>query len=127
MATKLDYVIEFYGETCPHCLSLKPVIADVEKELGVEITKLEVWNNEENKAVMQKYAELVSQACGGFAAVPAIVNTKTNQALCGVHEKEDIHNLIEGGSCVDNKCMPHTKLDQKPNQEQKQGASQPAA
>ncbi len=123
MATKLDYVIEFYGETCPHCLSLKPVIAQVEEELDVEITKLEVWNAIENKEIMKKYAEIISQACGGFAAVPALVNTKTNQALCGVHEKEDIRNLIEGGDCVDNKCMPHSKIENNPNQEKKEGVT----
>ncbi len=50
---KLDHVIEFYGETCPHCISMRPVIAQLEKELGGEITKLEVWNHPENEKKMQ--------------------------------------------------------------------------
>jgi len=111
MATQdLSHIIEFYGETCPHCLSMKPMIRDLETELGGEITKLEVWNHEDNKATMKKYEKEISAACGGFAAVPSFVNTQTNQALCGEHEKEDLMNLIAGGDCSGNKCMPHTPL-----------------
>ncbi len=77
-----------------------------------EITKLEVWNNDENKQIMAKYSEIIGEACGGFAAVPAFVNTKTNQALCGAHEPADIKVLIEGGDCSGNVCKPHSKIDQ---------------
>lgn len=110
MAKKLDHVIEFYGETCPHCATMRPIIKQLEDKLGVEITKLEVWEHEDNQRVMQKYGDLISRACGGFAAVPSFVNTETGQALCGAHEPEDIKNLIEGGDCSDNKCMPHSKM-----------------
>ncbi len=113
MAQDLSHVIEFYGETCPHCLSMKPVIKQLETELGGEITKLEVWEHDDNKAIMAKYADTISEACGGFAAVPSFINTKTNQALCGTHEPEDLKNLIEGGDCSDNKCMPHSKMPSK--------------
>ncbi len=106
----LDHIIEFYGETCPHCIALRPVVEDLEKELGKSIQKKEVWNNEANKKLMMKYEDIIGEACGGFAAVPAIVNTKTNQALCGMHDKADIKNLIEGGDCANNTCKPHSKL-----------------
>ena len=108
MATKSD-VIEFYGETCPHCISMKPVVAKIEKDKGVEITKLEVWNNSDNQAVMKKYEDIIGEACGGMAGVPAFVNTKTKQALCGAHDEADIVNLIDGGDCKDNVCKPHSK------------------
>lgn len=110
--TKLNNIIEFYGETCPHCISMKPVVKKIEEEKGVEINKLEVWNNEQNKAIMQKYDQIIGEACGGFAAVPAFVNTQTNQALCGAHEPEDIINLIGGGDCTGNTCKPHSKMAQ---------------
>jgi thiol-disulfide isomerase/thioredoxin len=111
--TKADHIIEFYGETCPHCLSMKPVVEKIEKDLGIEITKLEVWNNTDNQKVMQKYEGIIGEACGGFAAVPAFVNTKTNQALCGAHDEADIVNLINGGDCSGNVCKPHTKMPAK--------------
>lgn len=106
---KLDHIIEFYGETCPHCVQMRPVIMQLEKELGGEITKLEVWNNPENEKIMQKYAKIIETACGGFVAVPSFVNTQTNQVLCGAHDPEELKVLFEGGECKDGVCMPHSK------------------
>ncbi|MBP9827305.1 thioredoxin family protein [Candidatus Saccharibacteria bacterium] len=106
---KLEHIIEFYGETCPHCISMRPIIAKLESELGIEIQKLEVWEHPENEALFKQYEEIVSEACGGFAAVPAFVNTQTNQALCGAHNPEDIKLLIAGEDCSQNVCKPHTK------------------
>ncbi|MBA3679048.1 thioredoxin family protein [Candidatus Saccharibacteria bacterium] len=111
--TKKDDIIEFYGETCPHCLSMKPVIDKIEKDKDIQITRLEVWNNTDNQEKMHKYEEIIGEACGGFAAVPAFVNTKTNQALCGAHDEADIIALINGDDCTGNVCMPHTKMSDK--------------
>jgi thiol-disulfide isomerase/thioredoxin len=107
---KLNHIIEFYGETCPHCISLRPVVEGLEKEKNVEIRKLEVWNNTENKKLMMEYEDIIGEACGGFAAVPALVNTKTKQALCGMHDAKDIEALIDGADCTGNVCRPHSKL-----------------
>lgn len=110
---KLDHIIEFYGETCPHCISMRPVIEQLEKDIDAEITKLEVWEHPENEEIMKKYEEIISEACGGFAAVPSFVNTQTGQALCGAHDPEDIKILIEGGDCKGNVCKIHTKMSDK--------------
>lgn len=110
MAKKLNNVIEFYGATCPHCISMKPIIADLEKENGLEITKLEVWEHPENEQKMQEYADIIGDACGGLPGVPSFVNTETNQALCGEHDKADILALINGADCKDNACKPHSKM-----------------
>jgi len=107
---KADHIIEFYGETCPHCITMRPIVEGVEKDLGIEIQKLEVWNNEDNQKKMSEYGEIIEAACGGFAAVPSFVNTKTNQALCGAHDPADIKKLIEGDDCKGNVCMPHSKM-----------------
>lgn len=110
---KADHIIEFYGETCPHCLSMKPVVEKIEKDLNIEVTKLEVWNDTDNQKTMQQYQDIIGEACGGFAAVPAFVNTKTNQALCGAHDAEDIIALINGDDCTGNVCKPHSKMPKK--------------
>ena len=107
---KLDHIIEFYGETCPHCVALRPIVEGIEKDRGVEIQKLEVWNNAENRKLMLQYEDMIGEACGGFAAVPALVNTKTKQALCGAHDAKEIEALIDGADCKDNICKPHSKL-----------------
>jgi thiol-disulfide isomerase/thioredoxin len=109
MAKKYGHVIEFYGETCPHCMAMKPVVAEIEKETGHKIEKLEVWNNEENARKMEEFEDIISEACGGMAGVPAFVNVDTKQSLCGAHDKEDIIMLMEGGDCSNNVCKPHSK------------------
>lgn len=109
MAKKYGHVIEFYGETCPHCISMKPVIEDIEKHTGAKIEKLEVWNNEENARKMEQYNDIIGEACGGLPGVPAFVNVDTKQALCGAHDKEEIIQLLSGGDCSSNVCKPHTK------------------
>lgn len=103
-------IIEFYGETCPHCVSMKPIIEELEKEMNMTVRKLEVWNDPKNRAEMEKHNQLISQACGGYAAVPSFVNTATGQALCGAHDKSDLKILFEGGDCADGVCKPHSKL-----------------
>jgi hypothetical protein len=45
--------------------------------------------------------------------VPSFVNTDTNQALCGAHDKEDILALIDGADCKENVCKPHSKMKKK--------------
>ena len=109
MAKKYGNVIEFYGESCPHCISMKVVIDQIEKYNGAKIERLEVWNHEENARKMQSFEDIIGEACGGFSAVPAFVNVDTKQALCGAHDKEDIIALMEGGDCSDNICKPHSK------------------
>lgn len=113
MAATYDHIIEFYGETCPHCITMKPIVADLEKELGGEFTKLEVWNNPENAKKMEEYQDLIGEACGGFAGVPSFVNTHTNQALCGAQDADILKQFANDADCKDGVCMPHTKVADK--------------
>lgn len=110
MTQPADHIIEFYGETCPHCIAVSPTVAEIEAELDIKIKKLEVWQNEANRKILEQYGEIIEQACGGYVAVPSFVNTKTKQALCGSHDKTQIINLIKGFDCTDNVCQPHSQL-----------------
>ena len=109
-----SHVIEFYGETCPHCVTMGPIVGEVNEALGGEIKRLEVWEHPENEAIMKQYSELIETACGGFAAVPSFVNTQTKQALCGVQDKETLLALAQGADCKDNVCQIHSKMPDKP-------------
>lgn len=84
------HLLEFYGQECPHCQRMKPVVEQVEKELGVEFSKLEVWHDDENKALLLSYRERIEDACGGTIGVPCFYNKKTGKALCGEIERGEL-------------------------------------
>lgn len=83
-------LLEFYGETCPHCIKMKPDVEKLEKELGVEVEKNEVWNNEENAKKMEEYDKGL---CGG---VPFFFNTESKQFICGSAEYEVLKKWANG-------------------------------
>ncbi len=70
-------LLEFYGEGCPHCIKIKPLVEKLEQETGVKVEKYEVWHNEENIKKVQEYNKGL---CGG---VPFFFNTETNDFICG--------------------------------------------
>ncbi len=83
-------LLEFYGETCPHCVEMKPMIEKVEKDLGVSIEKIEVWNNEANA----KRLEAIDDGlCGG---VPFFYNTETKAFICGASEEATVIAWAKG-------------------------------
>lgn len=75
-------LLEFFGNNCPHCIEMVPVVEEVEKELGVEFEKLEVWENEENA---KRQEEFDKGLCGG---VPFFYNTENKKHLCGSVSKQ---------------------------------------
>ncbi|MEM5814427.1 MAG: thioredoxin family protein [Candidatus Aenigmatarchaeota archaeon] len=89
-------ILEFYGAECPHCQKMVPVVAQVEQELGITITKMEVWHDEDNRAKFMEYADIVSPACGGGMGVPAFVNTKTRKAVCGEMTADQLKAFVAG-------------------------------
>ncbi len=80
----MSKLMEFYGTECPHCIEMRPIVERVEKELGVEIEKIEVWHNAENAKLFQK---IDGGFCGG---VPFFYNEDTEEKLCGAQEYEDL-------------------------------------
>lgn len=81
---------EFYGETCPHCVAMKPTVEAAEKELGVTVEKFEVWNNEENAT---KMGEIDRGLCGG---VPFFYNTESKQFICGASDEATLKAWMKG-------------------------------
>ena len=70
-------LLEFYGTECKHCNDMKPFVERLESELGKELTKLEVWHNQQN---LKKLEECDQGRCGG---VPFFFNKKTGKFICG--------------------------------------------
>lgn len=77
-------LLEFYGQGCPHCLRMAPLVQELEKETGVKIEKYEVWHNEENAKKIEQYDKGL---CGG---VPFFFNTETNDFICGFTSYEHL-------------------------------------
>ena len=90
------YVIEFYGRECPHCALMKPIVENVEKELNIEFSKLEVWHSEKNHKVMEKHYGALEDACGGSPGVPSFYNEKTKKALCGEVGEQTLIDFVKG-------------------------------
>ena len=72
----------FYGASCPMTARAEPIVSKVEKVLNTNVSRLEVYSNEENLA---KYKEVGGmEHCGG---VPFFYNTQTGSTVCGVREE----------------------------------------
>lgn len=85
--------VEFYGEGCPHCTRMIPVVSAVENETGVRFRKLEVWYNKTNNDEIMKYKEHITRDCGALG-VPAFISLKTNRSVCGEMSKEELKRFI---------------------------------
>jgi thiol-disulfide isomerase/thioredoxin len=83
-------LLEFYGDTCPHCISMKPIVAKVEKKLKLKFEKLEVWNDEKNA---DRLGEIDRGLCGG---VPFFYNTESKQFICGSSDEDTLIALAKG-------------------------------
>jgi thiol-disulfide isomerase/thioredoxin len=82
--------MDFYGQECPHCVKMNPLVDKLEKEEGIKVERLETWHNEEN---VKKYEQLEKGRCGG---VPFFINTDTDKFICGEASYEDLKKLAKG-------------------------------
>ena len=74
----MNNLLSFYGEECPHCLKMHPLLDKLENEANVKVERIEVWHNDENAKKLEGlpgYAD-----CGG---VPFFFNSKTKKSICG--------------------------------------------
>lgn len=83
-------LIEFYGTECVHCKASEPLIERLAEVEGIAITRLEVWHNAKNAAVL---SQLDKNHCGG---VPFFFNKKTGKWLCGTPTYEDLTKWAKG-------------------------------
>jgi len=90
-----ERLIMFSGTECEHCKEMYPLIEEVEKEAGVEVTKLEVWHNSQNAKLMEGLDKDKegNEFCGGL---PFFYNEKTGKKLCGNVKYERLKAWAEG-------------------------------
>jgi thiol-disulfide isomerase/thioredoxin len=85
--------VEFYGEECPHCKAMVPIVAQVEAETGIIFQKIEIWHNDTNKQTYMMHASDIERDCG-LLGVPAFYASKTGKALCGELSAEKLKDFI---------------------------------
>lgn len=85
-----EHLLEFYGEECVHCKHMEPLLEMLEEELGVKVRRLEVWHNEANRRLMEKYDQ---GKCGG---TPFFYNTRTGGWICGAADYEKLKKWAMG-------------------------------
>lgn len=81
---------EFYGDGCPHCEKMAPLVEEVEEDEDVEIQQKEVWEDKENQELMEKFDD---GKCGG---VPFFYNTESEEWICGETDKETLASWAKG-------------------------------
>ena len=67
----------FFGTECPHCHEMEPLMDKLEKDIKVKFTRLEVWHNSKNAALLK---EKDQGYCGG---VPFFYNEASDKWICG--------------------------------------------
>lgn len=87
----MSHLLEFYGTECPHCVRMHKLVEKLEKEEGVKVDAIEVWNNKENE---EKLLAIDKDMCGG---VPFFYNTQTKEFICGEEEYAKLKEWALGG------------------------------
>ncbi|MEK6983512.1 MAG: thioredoxin domain-containing protein [Nanoarchaeota archaeon] len=84
-----ERLIMFTGEECTHCKEMHPLVEQLEKELSIEIVRLEVWHNADNAAFLESIDKNPdgSPFCGG---IPLFYNEGTGKKLCGNQKYEKL-------------------------------------
>jgi len=90
MAETEGDLLEFYGTECVHCRTMAPLVEMLQDELKVKVTRYEVWHNQENARLLEKYDK---GFCGG---VPFFYNKKTGKWICGSVPYEKFKAWAEG-------------------------------
>ena len=70
-------LLYFYGRDCGVCKIIAPLLDRLEREFGIKVERLEVWNEPNNRALMLKYGE------GKCISVPFLYNRETGDYICG--------------------------------------------
>lgn len=85
-----EHLVFFYGDGCSHCMKMEVHLDCLEKEEGIFVCKMEVWNNKENEKMLE---ECDKEPCGG---VPFFINKKTGKTICGEAEYHEIKSWAKG-------------------------------
>ena len=83
-------IVLFYGQGCPHCADVENFIAQNNIDQKVKITRLEVWYNKNNAALLAQ----VAQKCGITANSVGVPFLYDGNGKCYIGEV-DVPNFLK--------------------------------
>jgi len=83
-------IVLFYGNGCPHCKDVEDFIAQNKIDEKVKITRLEVWYNKNNQALLAQ----VAQKCGISTSTVGVPFLYDGNNKCYVGEV-DVPNFLK--------------------------------
>ena len=91
-------IIEFYGQECPYCVAIVPVVDRLEKEEDVKVERLEVWHNDKNHKKMGDLKRLYDQECEGNFVVPSFYDKESDRLICNPGSYENLKKWVIGNT-----------------------------
>jgi thiol-disulfide isomerase/thioredoxin len=85
-------IIQFYGEKCPFCIAIEEAVERLVLENGIDVERLEVWNNEDNKKRMEEIRSLYEAECGGNMIVPSFYDPASDRLICNPESYETLRD-----------------------------------
>lgn len=98
----------FRGKGCSHCYEFLEYVAnDLVKESGdyFKLVTYEVWNNEDNKELMDEVADYLGEEAGGvpfivigdkvFSGYASSMNDEIKEAIKNLYDSEDRYDVIQ--------------------------------
>ncbi len=85
---KRKRLLMFYSDNCEPCVAMEPLVTTLEKEQNLKVRRLEVWYNQVNKGLLEKYA--------GLSTVPFFYNEANGKKISGETDYETLKNWALG-------------------------------
>lgn len=73
----------FVGTDCPHCNTMRPLVAKLGFEEGLIIQERDVWKNERDARLLENYQSEVMKNDPECDGIPFFYNTRNATYLCG--------------------------------------------
>ena len=100
------WLLQFTGKGDDYCKIMEPMVAQLEKELGVEVRKLEVWTDPKHAEFLRR---LDAGRCGG---VPFFYNKVSKRHICGATTYDNLKDWAMGNMC--DPILPPPEVDEPP-------------
>lgn len=88
-------IVLFYGQGCPHCADVENFISQNKIEDKVKITRLEVWYNKNNAALLAQ----VAQKCGVTGNSVGVPFLYDGNGKCYIGEV-DVPNFLKNAAGI---------------------------
>ena len=79
----MQNLLMFVGTECPHCDAMRPLVAKLSFETGVQISERDVWKSEPDARLLENYQEEIAKTDPECQGIPFFYNTTTGDYLCG--------------------------------------------